>query len=278
MKKTVLFLACCIGLLLLASCKKDPVAPTIDILADADCVSENAQVYSGDEILVGFTGTAENIIQIGIVISQDGIELASHTDDMSGQKADAVSPFSYKHAFTIETAGTVTVTGTATDANGLTASKSFNIIYEEKPYEKFVGDYEGDALFTGTMNAEMPGQEPMGQELTDFEMPVNLTISGGENPNEVEASWKMGEQEMTTTGTVDGDKVSFEVTNFPYTFTYTYQGAQIPVNFIMTYNIIGTLNGNQLDLEGTCQGNGSILFTATVEIDGTIGGSLAKSR
>ena len=278
MKKNLFFLACCIGMMLFASCKKDPIAPTIDILADADCVTENAQLYSGDEMQVGFIGTAENLAKFEIVVSQDGTVLESYTDDMSEQKADAVPQFTYKLTFTIEAVGTVTVTGTATDANGLTASKSFNIIYEEKPYEKFVGDYDGNSLFTGTMRAEVPGQEPMEQELTDFEMPVNLTISGGENLYEVEARWKMGEQEMVTTGTVDGDKVSFEVTDFPYTFTFPYQGAQIPVNFIMTYSITGTLNGNQLDLEGFCQGNGSILFTTTVELDGTIGGSLAKTR
>lgn len=272
-------MACCIGLMLFASCKKDPIAPTIDILTDVDCVSENAQVYSGDEIQVGFIGTAENLTKIEIVISQDGTVLASHSDNMSEQKDDAVSPFTYKHAFTIEALGTVTITGTATDANGLTASKSFNVIYEEKPYEKFLGNYEGDALFTGTIRTTMQGQEPMEQEVTDFAMPVKLFISEGESVNEVQARWKMESQEMTVTGTVDGDQVSFEVVDFPYTFNYPYQGFNIPITFTVTYTINGNLNGEQLDLDGTCMGNGNIiLISATAEIDGTIGGSLTKTR
>lgn len=280
MKKSILFLACCIGLMLFASCKKDPIAPTINILADADCVSENAQVYSGDEIQVGFTGTAENLTQIDVVISQDGTVLASLSDNMSGQKDEPVPPFTYKHAFTIEAVGIVTITGTATDANGLTASKSFNVIYEEKPYEKFLGTYEGNTLFTGIIRTQMQGQEPMEQEVTDFAMPVKLSLSGGENPNEVQALWKMESQEMTVTGTVDGDKVSFEVVDFPYTFNYQYQqGFNIPITFTVTYTINGTLNGEQLDLDGTCKGSGNIiLISATAEIDGTIGGSLTKTR
>ena len=35
MKKSTLFLACCVGLMLFASCKKDPVAPTISAITDA---------------------------------------------------------------------------------------------------------------------------------------------------------------------------------------------------------------------------------------------------
>lgn len=272
-------MACCIGLMLMASCKKDPVAPTINILADVDCVTENAQVYSGDEIQVGFTGTAENLTKIEVVISQDGIVLASHADNMDGQKNDPVPPFTYKHAFTIETVGTVTVTGTATDVNGLTASKSFNIIYEEKPYERFLGNYEGNALFTGILRTELQGQDPVEQEVADFAMPVTLIISGGENANEVKALWKMETHEMAVTGIVNGDKVSFEVTDFPYTYNHQYQGLSIPITFVVTYTINGNLNGEQLDLDGTCKGNGNIILSsASAEIDGTIGGTLNKTR
>ena len=82
MKKTTLFLACCIGLMLFASCKKDPVAPTISIFEGSEgevCVTENAHVYSGDEITVGFMGQGEKLTKVVVVVSQDGTTLDSYS-------------------------------------------------------------------------------------------------------------------------------------------------------------------------------------------------------
>ena len=71
MKRNFLFLACCIGLMLFASCKKD-IQPTITIATDPTYVSPNAQVYSGDPITVGFNVTGENLVQIMMVAEQNG--------------------------------------------------------------------------------------------------------------------------------------------------------------------------------------------------------------
>ena len=46
-------MACCIGLMLFASCKKDPVAPTISIFNGSGYATENSAYYSGDEIPTG---------------------------------------------------------------------------------------------------------------------------------------------------------------------------------------------------------------------------------
>ena len=59
MKKSTLFIACCIGLMLFASCKKDPITPTISVITDTGYVTENAQLFSGDNIKVGFNATGE---------------------------------------------------------------------------------------------------------------------------------------------------------------------------------------------------------------------------
>ena len=84
MKKSTFFLACCIGLMFFASCKKDPIAPTINIYAGEGCVTENAQVYSGDEFVVGFTATGESLAKIDITLSQNGTVLVTYTDDLTG--------------------------------------------------------------------------------------------------------------------------------------------------------------------------------------------------
>ena len=279
MKKSTLFLACCIGLMFFASCKKDPVAPTISVFVDEECVTENAQLYSGDEFIVGFTATGENLTKIDIVLSQDGAVLINYSDDLNGQKNDPVTPYICKHNFIVRTNGTVTVTGTVTDAAGQTASKSFNIHFDEKPNAKFLGEYQGNALFTGTMEASMAGMEPMQQEVTDRETPTVLFITEGENINEVVITCVVNDQESTATGIVDGDKIIIELTNVPYTFNYDMNGFSISPTMTINLNLTATLVDEQLNLEGTCNGDGEInvfLYNGTITIDGTIGGSLNK--
>ena len=279
MKKTTLFLACCIGLMLFASCKKDPIAPTINLLADAGCVTENAQVYSGDEILVGFTGTGENLTQIEIVLSQNGTILANHSENLGNQKTDPVSPFTYKHAFTIQANGTVNIKGTVTDANGLTASKSFNINFNEKPNAKFVGRYEGNALATGTLHANINGMDPFDQDFADRETPMVLELEAGTNINEVVGTCTFDDRSVDCHGTVEGDVVTFEAINDVITFNYEMGGFSVSPQLNVTYNIKGTLNGNQLMLDGTCSGNGDInlfIYSGTIDMDATVGGSLTK--
>lgn len=273
-------MACCIGLMLFASCKKDPIAPTINLLADVGCVTEDAQVYSGDEILVGFTCTGENLTQIEVVLSQNGIVLATQTDNFSDSKDD-VSTKTYKHAFTIEAIGTVNIKGTVTDANGLTASKTFDILYDEKPNAKFVGHYEGEALFTGMMKAEMEGMDPMEQEVTDRPTLVTLDLSEGAFVDEVTGRCKIEDQEMEIKGKVEGNTVTFEAVNSTISFDYDLGGFTVSPQVQMTYNVKATLDGEQLGLDGTCVGNGDInlfIYNGTVAIDGTIGGSLNKTR
>lgn len=280
MKKTSLFLACCIGLLLFASCKKDPIAPTINLLADAGCVTENAQVYSGDEVLVAFTCTGENLTQIEIVISQDGTILASHSGNFSDQKTDPVPPYVYKHAFTIEATGSVTIKGTVTDVYGQTASASFNINYEEKPCAKFIGRYEGNALATGTLHVNINGMDPTDPDFTDYEIPLVLELEAGENPNEVIGTCTFEDRTVDCRGTVEGDVVTFEALNDAFTFNYNLGSLTVSPQLNVTYNIKGTLTDNHLMLDGTCTGNGTInlllVYNGTVEMDATVGGSLTK--
>lgn len=384
MKKNTLFLACCIGLMLLASCKKDPVAPTINILQDMGCVAENAHVYPGEEMLVGFTYTGENLKQIEIVLSQNDMILASHTGQLGTQQNESDPANSYTHAFTIEASGTVNIKGTVTDANGQTAWKTFNVYFDEtpaptitliqeegyitenaviyagdevtigfsasgkslaniditlsgngnvinqytetidgldtysysistsietvgtvtitgtvtdkwgktasvsfnincieKPNAKFVGHYEGDILITGTVNADISNMEPVNEILEDQPLPALVDIVAGDNMNEVVATITINEQANTVKGTVDGNKVVFEAINDTFTYNYLYMNYTVAVPFNMNYSISGTLNGDQLGLEGECNGEGVInmfIITGTATIDGTIGGSLTKTR
>lgn len=280
MKKSTLFLACCIGLMLFASCKKDPIAPTIDIFEDVGCVTENAQVYSGDEIVVGFTGTGENLTQIEIVLSQDGTVLARHTESFEGQKDDPVTPFYYEASFVLEATGTINIKGTVTDANGLIASKSFNIFANEKPNAKFVGRYEGNALISGTVSANINGMAPIEQPFENREMPAVLLLEAGDEINEVVGTCTFEDRTIDCKGTVEGNTVTFEALNDVVTFNYDLGGGMsVSPQINMTYTIKGTLNDGVLMLDGNCAGNGDIaifFYSGTLDLSATIGGSLIK--
>ena len=274
MKKSTLFLACCIGLMLFASCKKDPVAPTISIITDAGYVTENAQIYSGDIIKVGFNATGEKLTKIEITLTQNGTVINSSQAAIENQTS-----FSHTAAFTVEATGTVTVTGTVTDANGLTASKNFDIHFNEKPNAKFIGHYEGDALFTGIMKAEVTGLDPVEQEVTDRAVPVILELRDGETMTEVIGNCKINDQDMELKGTVEGNKVTFEAVNTTVSYNYEMNGLNIPLEMNVTYAVAGTLENKTLTLNGNCNGEGEIhllIYNGTTSIDGTIGGSLEK--
>ena len=276
MRKSTLFLTCCIGLMLLASCKKDPIAPTIKVFNGAGYAVENTQVFSGDQITVGFVAMGENLTQIEVTLSQNGTTLTQHSENI--EKLDL---YNYSHTFSVDAIGTVTITGKITDAAGQTAVCSFNILCEEKPNAKFVGHYEGDALFTGIMKAEFIGMDSMEQEVTDRPVPVTLDLRAGEGLNDVVGTCKTEDQEMEIKGTVDGNSVTFEAVNTTFTFNYTMNGFNVSPTMDVTYNVKGTLNGETLSLDGTCVGNGNlnlIIYNGTIAMDGTLGGSLNKMQ
>lgn len=276
MKKSILFLACCIGLMLFASCKKDPIAPTISAITDTGYVTENAQIFSGDNIKVGFNATGEKLTKIEITLTQNGTVINS-----SQATIENLTTYSHSATFTVEATGAVTITGTVADANGQTASKSFNINYNEKPNAKFLGHYEGNALTTGTMEMEITGigAQPIQDEFTDREIPVILDLAEGENINEVVGTCKINDREMTCKGTVDGNKLVFEAANDIITFEYNMGLMTINPEINVTYTIVGTLVESQLNLEGTCTGNGNLNYgfvSGTIKLESSVGGSLNK--
>ena len=274
MKKTTLFLACCIGLMLFASCKKDPIAPTITLMQGEGYLTENAQVYANEDLMVGFVATGEKLVEIETKVTKNGVLLSRSVESL-----DELPTYSGSSHISISEAGTVTITGTVTDAAGQTASVSINVFCEEKPNAKFVGRYEGNALSSGTMHANINGMEPIEQEFTDREMPVVLELEAGADMNEVVGTCTFEDRTIDCRGTVDGNVVTFEAINDVITFNYDFNGFNVSPQLNVTYNIKGTLNDNQLMLDGNCTGNGNInlfIYNGTVDMEASVGGSLTK--
>ena len=279
MRKSTLFMACCIGLMLLASCKKDPIAPTISVFNGAGYATENTQIFSGDQVTVGFVATGENLTQMEVTLSQNGTTLTQHSENI-----EKLGSYNYSHTFSVDATGTVTITGKITDATGQTAVTSFNILCEEKPNAKFLGHYEGVALATGSIEAEFTGgigMQPMQDEFTDRQVPVILDLAEGENMNEVIGTCKMNDREMTFKGIVDGNKLVFEAVDDVITFEYDLGIMTVNPEINVTYTIVGTLVESQLNLEGTCTGNGTLNYgfvNGTIKLESSVGGSLNKSH
>ena len=275
MKKSTLFMACCIGLMLFASCKKD-IQPTLTVISDPGYISQGSEVFTGDQLLVGFNMTGESLVQIMMIAEQNGNAIYTYS-----QPLENVADYSFSKTFTLDATGTVTVRGTVTDAKGHTATKSFDIHMNEKPNAKFVGHYEGNILFSGTANLNVSGMDPMSETLTNEPFPTIVDVVPGESIIEVKATITLNGQQSTVKGTVEGNKVVFEAVNDSFTYTYDYQGFSIPIPLDMTYAITGLLNDNQLGIEGSCRGNGNIsllIYSGTVDMEGTLGGSLNKTR
>ena len=285
MKRTSLFLACCIGLMFFASCKKGPVLPSISILRNQGCVIENSQVYYGGEITVGFHCTGENLTQIAVVLMQNDSILASHTDNLNAKQVNPVTSIDYKHPFTLETLGIVTVTGTLTDSLGHVATVSFDINYNETPNMRFVGHYEGDLFINGNYSADLSIIGLQNGDLDSISFYTIADIVTGDNMNEVIATLTLGDQPNTVRGTVDGDNVVFDEINSKFVFDYTYDGIfniNIPIELDVIFSMHGSLIDGHLDLEGECQGGGDIsimggIVNGPMTMEGTLGGSLMKN-
>ncbi len=268
-------MACCIGLLLLAGCKKK-VAPTITVFQGEGYLTENAQVYANENVKLGFVATGEKLVELETIITKDGILISRSTESIEGQPSSYTSSTNISFIDT----GTMTVMATVTDANGLTASTSYNFDCIEKPYEKFLGNYEGNALFSGNMEVNMDGVDPMQQEVTEHEVPVSVVISGGPAVDEVIILLQMDNQEMELAGKVDDNMITCEADHVSYSFNYDLGGGfNVTPEMDVSYIVKATLDGNQLMIDGTCTGSGEVhvlIYNGTISVDGIIGGSLNK--
>jgi hypothetical protein len=284
MKKTILFLSCSLVLMVMAGCKKGPVLPSISVLHNQGCVIENSQVYYGGEITVGFSCTGENLNQLDVVLMQNDSILARHTDSLGNAKNEPVPPYIYKHPFTLEVLGPVTVTGTLTDAQGQVATVSFDINYNETPNMRFVGHFEGDLFINGSYSADLSLIGLQDGDLDSIAFYTIADIVTGDNMNEVVATLTLGDNPNTVRGTVDGDNIIFDEISSTFVFDYSYDGLftiNIPIELDVIYSMHGTLTDGVLYLEGDCHGGGDIsimggIINGPMTMEGTLGGSLTK--
>jgi len=275
MRKSTLTLACLVIIALLASCKKN-VQPTITLIQTEGYLTEGAQVYAHDDVLVGFVLTGEKLTSIEATVTQNGNLISSYPQSIGEQNT-----YTSSFHFTIDVTGTVTITGKVTDAAGRTASLSFDVVCNEKPNAKFVGHYEGDALLNGSIALISNGQSMFENQLSDEAMSVVLDLQPGNTMYEVVGTCSVNDQVENVTGTVSGNTVTFAAIDDVFSMDIPYNGMTFSPEINLTYNIIGTLEGNELILNGDCRGSGEInlfLISGDLKLETTVGGSLTKTE
>lgn len=144
---------------------------------------------------------------------------------------------------------------------------------KEKPYEKFIGNYNGSALVKGTLSIGSGGTS-LTQDIEQT-FPMLISLSAGDADNKLVLTYAPEGQEetFTATGTITDDKVVFD----PIHIIYEIEGS--PVD--LTINMNGALAGSIFAMDGTFNGSGNlniagqpipIPFTVT----GTVNANLNK--
>lgn len=145
---------------------------------------------------------------------------------------------------------------------------------KEKPYEKFIGSYEGSALLRGTVSFNMGS---MGSFVQDIEntFPMDITLSAGNADNKLVMTYTPDDQSetYTATGTITDDQVVFD----PIEVEQEIEGALIS----LTLDLEGTLSGNIFALSGTFNGDGNLTIAdyplpIPYSVTGTVSANLDK--
>lgn len=259
MKKLSFALACIIGLMFFASCKKDTQL-TITPIKTQGYVTDGAQVNIGETIQFGFDAEGTDLDDFEYLITA-----GNHSE---GEEIflEKLTSYSYTGTYKAEIGGTVTITGTIKNVKGETATSTVTITVLEPENHKFIGNYAG--TLKGNATIEIMGQT---QEMDEIEYDAQLELLAGENDNEVKAHYVQEGTEYDVKGVCEGNVVTFE----PITVTYSETGTDMEI----VINLKGTLEGSYLLVEGTAETEGEIQmpqlpmpvpFVMHINVDGTL--------
>lgn len=142
---------------------------------------------------------------------------------------------------------------------------------KEKPYEKFVGSYKGEAIADVTISLAGGMFE---QNIDNLAIPMDIYLSKGQADNQVILTYTNDQinESYTTIGTIEENFVDFE----PITTTVSVEGNSVEVTLDMEGNLVETI----LSLTGTMKGSGTLPMEDNVPLpftaDGTMKAHLEK--
>lgn len=141
---------------------------------------------------------------------------------------------------------------------------------KEKPYEKFIGNYDGTVLVNGAL--KFPFFPQLNKEINNEPFELNFALTQGETDDQVILTYAPSgqNQTFTTTGNIKDNFVDFAPIIVNQDIDQSHLNASIDLE--------GTLANDELALTGTLTGNGSLKTDEmTLSVDYTIEGTMAGS-
>lgn len=268
MKKLSFALACIIGLMLFASCKKDEstnnnpddLPLTITPITDEGFVKDGDEVFVLNSFKFGFEAQGTDLTLFTCTIESGG-ETTSDQTEMENAICN-----SYECTFMPTVAGEIKITGTIKNAKGETATATITINAIETENHKFIGNYDGP--LSGSGSIELMGQS---FDIPTFDYDSQLEILVGENGNEILSYYITEGTTYEVKGICNGNDVTFE----PFTINYEEDGSAMS----LAINLIGTLENDNLHVTGTAFSEGEfempeyqmpIPYVVNINFDGVL--------
>lgn len=279
MKKTILALACFIGLAFFTSCDPESFGelleqqPSISFVENGGYAQNNSTVYAGSEInfmvsmSVNMTSASPLKTLTFSITDSNGFVVFEKTEDLSGNDAESIQ---VTESFTPDYATTLTVTATVEDNAGKRNTAAMTITCVNPPAEdEFIGDFAGYVNIHCDVASDSPQID--GQQYDTEDLYAEITLNCNQN-DEAQANFILDGSEIILTGKRNGNKFTFD--NFQYNTTATLI-VDIDLNFDIT--MTGILEGNTLTISGDATGTGSALFNMIqADLSGNITGVLER--
>ena len=288
MKKFFFALACVIGLMTFASCTQDVIddimaqKPEVAFVAEDGYISSTTSVYEGTElkfkVRVAPNSSSEaelDHFDFSITNFKTGYTLLNENPVLTDPNGENI----FEWSITPDTASTYVVTATVTDKatpNAKVNAAEITVDYV-KPVAAEMGVFTGNLEIQGHLTSnEIAGYEAYNMDTTLRDIPVTITLGALGDDNKVSATIDIEGTPVTLYGTLNPETnlITFEEFHFHKTINL-----YVDITLDLVMNMTGTLENDTMTLNGTAVGSGKtqiLLATLEVNLDGTIGGTLAK--
>ena len=244
MKKLALLSTILVGVVLLAGCKKDPIAPKLTLMTGEGYLCEGAETMVGEPFKVGLQCEADKLSALNIIFMKGE---AFATEDT--EYWENASTATYERTFIIMYDGDITMTAKLFDTNGQTSTITvhFKSVAPPEPEPEpepepdpeptsFDGIYDGFTKIEGSVSA-LGVNYPV-NDSTQVEMTITELEDG-----QVTAVYIYKETSYDLTGSIQDDQIVFD--------PFPLEIAETDFQLSATINLKGTLDENVLSLEGS---------------------------
>lgn len=249
MKRPVLALLC-LALIALVGCQKETI-PSISFITTGNYANSTTEILVGQQVHFGVNATAG---PFGKGISKIQIDYSNGDESETFTYDNEDSP-SRSWAKTFDEAGKVTLTATAYDGNGETATATLEVtvLEAETPdtpgsdTNPFIGTYICDGMtITGHVYAELGAFGNFDDDV-DMDVTGGMVITAGASYNDVVVAMEIEGETYNIDATTDGNNIIFDQSEVNIPFSV----GTFSLSLRVVLNGMGTLANNVMDYNGT---------------------------